>query len=203
MLDSRLRPMIDPPLARIATLLTRRGVPANLVTGAGLGIGLLAACAAGRGCFSTALGLFLLSRLFDGLDGHVARQHKPTGLGGHLDLMADFTVYAALPLGIAVAMPDTALVTAFLLASFYINAASFFGTAILAERRRLRSSANGPKSHYHPRGLIEGAETIAFFTICLLVPDWFAMLAPVFALLTLWTAASRIPVAWRLERGEG
>ncbi len=203
MLDCRLRPLIDPPLSRLALPLARRGVPAGLVTVAGLGTGLLAACAAGFGCFNTALGLFLFSRLLDGLDGHVARLRGPTGLGGHFDLLADFTIYAALPLGLAVAMPDAALAAAGLLASFYINAASFFGTAILAERRQMQSSANGPKSHYHPRGLIEGTETIAFFAVCLLVPGWFTTLAPIFALLTLWTAASRIPVAWRLERGEG
>jgi len=43
MLDSHIRPLIDPPLNRLGRALADRGATANKVTLAGLAIGLLAA----------------------------------------------------------------------------------------------------------------------------------------------------------------
>ena len=71
--------------------------------------------AAGLGCAATlafgpiglssvstraiALTLWLLGRVIDGLDGAVARrQGRPSDLGGYLDIMLDFIVYALVPI---------------------------------------------------------------------------------------------------------
>ena len=55
------------------------------------------------------------------------------------------------------------LAGAFLLVSFYVNGTTFLGYAILAERRRMQTSARGAKSLYFTGGLLEGTETIALF----------------------------------------
>ncbi len=197
MLDRHLRPMIDRMLARSAQALAMRGVSANALTAAGLGAGLVAAVCIGFGAFALALGFGIVSRLFDGLDGAVARLTRPGPLGGYLDILADFTVYAALPLGFAAHAPGlNALPAAVLLASFFVNAASFLGYAILAEQHGQQTGVNGQKSHYHATGLIEGTETIAFFTLCLLWPAAFRWLAPAFAALTFWTVFRRSCIAW-------
>ena len=81
---------------------------------------------------------------------------------------------------------------AVLLASFYINGASFLGYAILAEKKKMRSDAHGVKSLYFTGGLLEGAETIAFFVALCLWPGWFAAMAYGFAALCGVTALSRI-----------
>jgi len=201
MLDRHLRPIIDRSLIRLAQKLSHRGVSADMLTGAGLATGLLAAVCVGAGWFFAALVLGFLSRLLDGLDGAVARISQPGPLGGYLDILADFTFYAALPFGFAVFDPTVnALPAAALLASFFVNAASFLGFAILAEQHGQKTDVNGEKSHFHATGLIEGTETIAFFTLCLLWPNLFAWLAPVFAVLTLWTVFRRTCIAWNAFR---
>ncbi len=199
MLDRHLRPLIDRALPGLARALHRRGITAGGLTGAGLLLGLLSAGAVAGGWLGVALVLFLASRLCDGLDGAVARLAPTAPLGGYLDIMADFAVYAALPLGLALHDPAAnALPAALLLASFFINSASFLGFAILAEKQGLESRANGEKAHYHATGLIEGSETIAFFTLVMLWPGAFPWLAPLFAALTALSALLRVLRAVRL-----
>jgi hypothetical protein len=51
-----------------------------------------------------------------------------------------------------------------------------------------------------PPGLIEGAETIAFYTLFFLLPGYTAWLFCVMALLVFFTAGQRIWWAWRHVR---
>lgn len=199
MFDRLIRPLIDPPLTAAGRALARRGVSAGAVTLAGLVCGLLAGAAVALGAPGVALALIAASRLADGLDGAVARAQASTGtdLGGYLDILADFAFYAALPLGFVLADPAAnGAAGAFLLAAFYVNAASFLGFAALAEKRRLETAANGRKAFFHATGLLEGSETIAFFVALCLLPAWFAPLAWGFGALCLLTVALRLRLAW-------
>lgn len=196
MLDHHLRPLIDPPLDRLGQRLAVAGVGANLVTLVGLALGLAAAACIAAGWFGAGLALMLASRLADGLDGAVARATRPSDFGGFLDIVADFGFYAAIPVGFVLADPGAnGLAGAALIAAFYVNAATFLGYAILAAKRGLSTSANGPKAWYHATGLLEGTETIAFFAVFCLFPAAFAPLAWVFAGLCLLTAGLRILTA--------
>ncbi|MBK5926113.1 phosphatidylglycerophosphate synthase [Rhodobaculum claviforme] len=151
------------------------------------------------GAFWLALGLIGLSRLADGLDGAVARALGPSDFGGFLDITADFAFYGAIPLAFVLHDPAAnGAAGAFLLLSFYINGASFLGYAILAERRGLRTRSHGVKSLYFTAGLLEGAETIAFFVALCLWPAQFAPLAWAFGALCLVTALSRVLMARRV-----
>jgi hypothetical protein len=89
---------------------------------------------------------------------------------------------------------------AFLLFSFYVNAATFLGYAILAERHGLETRSRGEKSLYFTAGLMEGTETILFFLIIVLWPAIFVPLAWIFGALCLVTAAARLILAWRVFR---
>jgi phosphatidylglycerophosphate synthase len=196
--DRHLRPLIDPPLSAAGRMLARRGVSAGAVTAAGLVFSLLAGVAVALGATTAALALLAASRLADGLDGAVARAHAATGtdLGGYLDILADFVFYAAVPLGFVLTDPAAnGAAGAFLLAAFYINAASFLGFAAIAEKRRLQTDANGRKAFFHATGLLEGSETIAFFVLVCLIPAWFAPLAWAFGALCLLTVALRLRLA--------
>jgi len=199
MLDRHLRPLIDRSLDRSGKRLASRGISANTLTATGLASGLPAALCIALGAFWLALIFAFASRLLDGLDGAVARASSPSALGGYLDILADFTFYAALPVGFVLYNPAlNGIGGAILLASFFINSASFLGYAILAEKFQHETRLNGEKSHFHATGLIEGTETIAFFTICLLWPASFQWFAPVFAALTLWTVFCRTRLAWQV-----
>jgi len=201
MLDSRLRPLIDPPLNRLGGWLAHQGVRADWVTALGLMLGLGAALAVWGGLWLVALALVLASRLADGLDGAVARATEISDFGGYFDIFADFTFYAAIPLAFVLADPAAnGAAGAFLLASFYVNAASFLGFAILAEKAQMRTDAQGRKSIYFSNGLLEGTETIVFFVALCLFPAAFVLLALVFGALCLLTAALRLVAAARLFR---
>ncbi|MFZ1479406.1 MAG: CDP-alcohol phosphatidyltransferase family protein, partial [Paracoccaceae bacterium] len=73
-----------------------------------------------------------------------------------------------------------------------VNAASFLGYAVMAEKRGMRSRAQGEKSLFYAAGLLEGTETIAFFVALCLWPQHFAPLAWGFGALCLLTALARI-----------
>jgi phosphatidylglycerophosphate synthase len=197
--DSRLRPLIDPPLNAAGHRLASLGVSADQVTIAGFAFGLLAAGAIAAGAFLVGLMLIAANRLCDGLDGAVARASAVTDRGGYLDIVLDFAFYAAVPLAFAAVDPArNALAAAFLLASFLVNGAAFFAFAVMAERKHLTTAAQGQKSLYYLTGLAEGGETIAFFLAFCVFPQFFPLLAALFACFCLLSAAGRIVAARRL-----
>jgi len=168
------------------------------VTIASFVVGLLAGVAISAGFFLAGLLLIGLSRLGDGLDGAVARIRGKTDYGGYLDIVLDFFFYAVIPFGFALADPgQNALPAAALIFSFYVNGASFLAFAILAEKRRLATTARGEKSIFFTTGLAEATETIAVFVLACLFPAWFPVLAYVFAAVCFYTALSRIVLAGR------
>ncbi|MCU0816528.1 MAG: CDP-alcohol phosphatidyltransferase family protein [Cypionkella sp.] len=194
MFDARLRPVIDPPLNAVGGWLAARGVGADAVTLAGLALGLAAAgVIALHGPMLLALVLVLAGRVADGLDGAVARASGKSDFGGYLDIFCDFLFYAAIPLAFVLRDPQAnGLAGAVLIGSFYVNAASFLGFAIMAAKRAMETSAQGQKSLYYAAGLLEGAETIGFFLLLCLWPAAFAPLAYGFAFLCLVTAVARV-----------
>lgn len=197
MFDAKLRPLIDPPLNRLGRWIAGMGVSANQMSFLGLCFGLaMAAVIAFGGAMSAAIGFLVLNRMADGLDGAVARATRKTDFGGYFDIFCDFIFYAAVPLAFVFRDPDAnATAGAFLIASFYINAASFLGFAIMAEKRGMKTEAQGQKSLYYAAGLLEGAETIGFFLIFCLFPGVFATGALIFGALCLVTATARVAMA--------
>ena len=201
MLDAHLRPLIDPPLNRAGRGLARHGVTADVVTLAGLAMGLVAAVLIAAGLTWWALAPLLGSRLLDGLDGAVARATRRTDFGGYLDIACDFAFYGIVPLAFAVLDPTTnALPAAFLLFSFYVNGTTFLGLAIVAAKHGIETERQGMKSLYYSAGLLEGTETIAFLAAICLVPQHFPGLAWAFGGLCLVTAAVRVLGALHLLR---
>lgn len=197
MFDARLRPLIDPTLNAIGGWLAARGVSANAVTVAGLGVGLAAAGAVAQGAYALALMLILVNRMFDGLDGAIARVTGPTDFGGFLDILCDFAFYVAVPLGFANAAPANSLPAAMLIASFTITGVSFLAFAAIAGKRGLETSAHGRKSFFYSTGLAEGGETIAVFILMCLLPQWFPAIAYSFAVVCLLTVIQRLWLASR------
>lgn len=196
MLDAYLRPLIDPPLNRLAQSLDQSGLSANRVTVIGFLVGLGAMAAAAGGQFGWALVLLLTNRLADGLDGAMARRLGPTDFGGYLDIVLDFIFYSGLVFAFAWHDPDAnALAASFLIFSFVGTGCSFLAFAILAERRKIETAVRGRKSFYYLGGITEGSETIALFVAICLWPAYFALLAWIFGALCWITTATRIAMA--------
>lgn len=202
MFDGTMREVMDAPLNQSGRWLAARGVSANAVTLTGLGLGLISAGMIWAGWSGPAVALVLLaSRLADGLDGAVARARGKTDFGGYLDIVCDFAFYGAVPLAFVLLDPGAnGVAGAFLLFSFYVNAATFLGYAILAEKHGLESRSRGEKSLYFTAGLMEGTETILAFLALALWPGLFSSLAWVFGALCLVTAGARVILAARTFR---
>ena len=199
MLDTVMRPLINRPLNSAGRFLARRGVGANAVTLAGLVIGLLAALAVGTGYFALGFALIVVNRIIDGLDGAVARASTPTDRGGYLDIVVDYVFYASIPFAFAVIDPaHNAIPAAALLAGFCLTCSSFLTFATIAAKRGLETETHGKKSFFYSTGLVEGTETIAFFLAMTAMPQWFPVLAWVFAALRVLTAIQRSALAMKV-----
>ena len=199
MLDAPARRLIDPVLNRMGRTIARLGGTANGMTFLGLALGLFAAALIAVGEPEWSLVPLLLSRLADGLDGAVARATAKTDFGGYLDICADFLFYGAIPFAFVLCNPQAnGAAGAFLLMAFYFNGTSFLGYAILAEKHKLTSTAQGEKSLYYSNGFLEGTETILFFVALCLFATSFAPLAWGFGALCLASGVLRLWAASRI-----
>jgi phosphatidylglycerophosphate synthase len=195
MLDAKIRPLIDPPLNRIGRVLAGAGVTANALTFTGLALGLAGAAAIAFGHIDWGLALIIANRLFDGLDGAVARVRGPSDLGGYFDIVADFAFYVAVPAGFGILAPANAVPALVLVASFVLTGVSFLAFAVIAAKRGASTEAHGRKSFFYSTGLAEGAETIAVFIAMCCAPAWFPVIAYGYAALCVLTVVQRSAMA--------
>ncbi len=147
----------------------------NVVTLVALGFGLAAAGLAWQQWYVGAGLLWAINRFTDGLDGTVARVHgRQTDFGGYLDILADYVVYAAVPLGLVLGLPTAVnwLALALLLVSYYVNAASWMYLAAILEKRQQGATAVGEKTTIiMPPAVIGGTETALIYFLFLLWPS--------------------------------
>ena len=193
MFDARFRKIFGSRLEAGGQALSHLPITPNQLSLAGLALAGVACLFIAREAYLMGLGFVVLSRLADGLDGPLARAREAkNAFGGYLDTVCDYGFYGGIPLAFAVARPENALPAALLLASFMGTASSFFGFALLAQELGLKTEAQGKKSFYYAAGLVEGGETIVFFVLFCLFPDYFALLATAFAVLCVITAVGRV-----------
>ncbi len=189
--------MFDPELRvvkqRLLSPLAKQvSVSASYLTGLGFAVGLLAVMFAWQGRYGLALLAWLFNRLLDGLDGEVARvKTQQSDWGGYLDILADFVIYALLPIGLI--MSNTSLsgwfALAFMLACFYVNAASWLYLSALLEKRQAKQEIT---SINMPKGLIEGTETIVLYCLFILFHNYLAILYSLMGLLVIITIFQRM-----------
>jgi len=192
MLDAHLRPLIDPPLNRIALGFARAGLRADVITLIGFGLGAACCAALVFQLYGLALILLGLNRIADGLDGAVARRLGPTDAGGFLDIVLDFIFYNGFVVAFAIGAPQVWTPAVILLLTFSGTGSSFLAFAIFAQKHGLDSRKQGPKAFHYMQGLTEGTETILAFVLMCALPQHFALIAGVFAALCAITAATRV-----------
>ena len=203
MFDTALHTHLQSPITKLCSYLHKAGITANQLTFIGFFFGVLAGIFIIFGFYQVGLGLFLLNRLFDGLDGGLARLQSPTDKGGFLDIVADFLIYSWIPFSFALANDERALAAAFLIFSFIGTGSSFLAYAIIEAKRPQKGSsaskAKTPKtakSFFYLGGLTEGAETILALSLACLFPAYFSLIAIVFGLMCWLTTISRIYMGW-------
>lgn len=190
MIDQQISRLIKPLLDQVATQLIRLGLSANAATSLAFLVGLSSAGLIALGYHLLGLGLLLVSRTLDGLDGAIARQTLVSDRGGFLDITFDFIFYASIPLAFALHDPNqNALAAATLLFAFIGTSSSFLAYASFAAKKKLSTPF---KSIYFLEGFIESFETMIFFCLMCLMPEHFVFLAYLLALLSLITTIGRI-----------
>ncbi len=191
MLDARARRVLSPALDAVGTRLSDAGVPALALTAAGWVAGLAACTAVLAHAWLWALALWLANRLLDGLDGPVARRNGASDLGGFLDIVADFSIYAGFIVAVAVAQPGARLACVALLTAYYLSGTAFLALSSLLERRGTSLAADG-RSLRFVGGLAEGTETVVVYVLLCLLPDRAALIAWLFTAAVTITAVQRI-----------
>lgn len=169
MLDSALRPVTDRALSPLARSPLGRADPV-VISAVAMVLSIWAAVAAWRGAPVLAVGLWLIGRIADGLDGLTARgARRPSELGGLADIVSRTVGYAAIPIGVAAGIGDTSawVAATVLLSTMYVDAGS---TGYLIARRERRGSVRDETGAPTPRGLIERTETIVLFSLALAFP---------------------------------
>jgi phosphatidylglycerophosphate synthase len=202
-----VRSMFDTPLRqfkdRMGMPLARRmsRVSPLAISLLALIVGLLGSFAAYKNQYLWALGLWCLNRALDGLDGLIARLHNgQSDFGGYLDILTDFIVYASLPIGLVAGSPSNEryLALTFMLASFYVNSASWMYLAAILEKRATHlpdpsiNSGQAQTTIVMPAGIIGGFETIIVYGLFLLFPTYIVWLFSIFGVLVFFTAFQRV-----------
>lgn len=193
MFDRYLHPRVKPCLNRVAEIIDVPAVTPDRLSLAGFIIGASALPLLAWQAYGAAVIAIVLNRLFDGLDGALARRRSLSDAGGFLDIALDFLFYALVPFGFALAAPtQNALAAAWLLFAFIGTGSSFLAFAALAAKHRLENLSYPHKSFYYLGGLTEGAETFLFFILFCLLPQHFAALAWLFGTLCWFTTLTRV-----------
>jgi archaetidylinositol phosphate synthase len=165
MLDSVLSatPDIRNLQSRIARLLFRVGVSANIATMLALVAGIASGIAFARGGVMLGLIALAVSAGLDAVDGTIAREcAAPSVLGGVFDLTADRVVEIFVIVGIAWRDPALYFPALVLVGSWYVNITVFLAVGAALERR-------GPKLIEYPPGILERTEAIIFFAVLAIV----------------------------------
>lgn len=206
MIDAQLRRVLTAPLDRMATWLDLRWITPDRLTGLNLVLGLTSATFAAVQWWIPALIAWLLCRLADGLDGPLARRRirrnpaaVESGRGGFLDVAADFVVYGATVIGVAVGVTTGYdapwLPFLVVLFAYYINGSVLLAFSSIAEKQGRQ--LDDERSFSFLAGLAEGAETVLVHSLWLLFPMVAWQIAWVWAIVVLISATQRIIIGYR------
>ena len=194
MLDATMRARLMPVWDRSAAVLARVGVTPLALTLTGLILAIGAAVAAGFALWPLALGLWLASRVPDGVDGPLARLiGQDSEFGGWADFTSDMVAYGSFVVGCAIGNPDAMVPLLILLLTYYINAGSLLAYSAAADRGDLAPPDD--RTFHFTQGLAEGTETIVAHALLALFPLWMSEIAWVFAAMVVITIGQRIRLA--------
>ena len=136
MLDKKINNFLNPLLFHIAEIINKLKISANFVTLLSFLSGLVCFCYIIDSNLMLALMFFFFNRLFDGLDGAVARINGQSDLGAFYDIVSDFFFYALFPLGFIFQNIENTFSICFLLLSFVTTQTTFLASAWILEKNK-------------------------------------------------------------------
>ncbi|MCL4847148.1 MAG: CDP-alcohol phosphatidyltransferase family protein [Acidobacteria bacterium] len=190
-----------PRVARpLVAALARAGLTPNQVTWFAAALGLAAAGCVATGYTLTGLGVWVVSRVADGLDGALARATgAKSPFGGYLDITLDMLAYAAMVVGFAFANPQHGLAWACILAGYVVAITTTLALSnAAAETGQTVSGTN--RTFQFTRGVAEAGETTVMYVLWGLFPQWMGVLVWVWVGMLAVTGLQRSYLAWRVLR---
>lgn len=184
-------------LNAVARKLIKIGVSANFITILGFMIGIFAINFLSLERYGYALICILLNRLFDALDGAIARNTKVTDFGVFLDATLDYIFYAGIIFGFALANPfQNAVAASFLLFAFAAAACAMLAYAVIAYKNNSNQKLELEQSPFYLGGIAQGFETLIALVVLCIIPGWFLQIAIVLGVLCLVKAFSIMVTAY-------
>jgi phosphatidylglycerophosphate synthase len=200
MIDEPFRARLEPLLRPLVRALVHAGVAPNHVTILAFLLGLAGAVVIGAGYPLLGVGIWLLSRLGDALDGALARAaDASTAFGGFLDITLDMTAYSAMVVAFAWVYPQYAPLWMLVLVGYVVAITTTLALSNAAGVLQRRVSETDRTFQFTP-ALAEGGETNIMYLVWALWPDYLTWW------LTLWIAAlaatgvQRTHLAWKVLR---
>ena len=194
MIDQYFIKIFKPFLKLVASPFYKFGVNANYISLFGLSMSFLSFYLILKDLNITALFVFLLGRILDGVDGIIANKTRITEFGGFIDIVFDLISYSLVPLAFILKDNSNAIFGSILLATFFGTSSAFFGIAIFENNKFIRR--NPEKSFYHVGGFMGGAITIFFLSIMFIFPEKFNLIALIFSVLCILGTIERIFYAY-------
>lgn len=198
MLDTPFRARFAVWTAPLARGLVRAGVHPIAITLVAFGLTLPAAWLVATGRPALGLGIWLASRVLDGLDGVVARQGgTASAFGGYLDITLDMAGYSAMAVGFALAHPGLQLAFLLILVGYVLCGTSVLALSSILEAKRAQLPGNDRSLQLTP-GYAEAGETSLIYTLWVLLPSEVSWLAWVWVAVLFATVIERTVLAKRL-----
>ena len=192
MIDSKLNKFLKPTLNEMAKLFIKFGFKANFITFLGFFFGLCCFYFIVNSLFLLAIIFLFLNRLFDGLDGAIARFNGETDIGAFYDIILDFIFYSLFPIAFIFVDLNYSYSICFLLLSFVATQTTFLASAWIIEKNKISISDGHKKSFFYSGGITEGFETIICFTLMLLFHEFIDFIAYTFGVLCWITFLCRV-----------
>lgn len=205
MLDSKLRPLIDPYLFQTARFFQKRGFSAGQITMIGFCLSALTIITLWMGSFFWGLLFIIGNRALDGVKRTLSRLTQPDVIDNNektyqensfdrfFGIITDSFFYAGVPLGFALYHPAAnGAGASFLLFALLLSGVSFLAATAVTAQDNTKTDSLGKTLFYSLGGLMEKSETLFFFMLMCLFPMFFDSLAVFLGVLYCFGVTMRI-----------
>ncbi len=196
MIDQYFVKIIKPFLEMAASPFYKFGINANYISLFGLSMSFLSFYLILKDLNITALLVFLLGRILDGVDGIIANKTRITEFGGFIDIVFDLISYSLVPLAFILKDNSNAIFGSILLTTFFGTSSTFFGIAIFENNKFIKR--NPEKSFFHVGGFMGGSITIFFLSLMFIFTEKFNLIALIFSVLCILGTIERIFYAYTI-----
>ena len=198
MFDQYFRQILPSLVKPLVVLCQKYQLKPNHLTLIGLLGAMLAACLIWLEHNYWALAIWWLSRLFDGLDGIVARETKQqTEFGGYLDILCDMAAYSLMIVAFALQKTTFLLYWLLILLGYVLCITTTLALSSLLEKKK-HALGNNNRSLQMTAGLAEATETNLAYTLFILFPAFLQVWLILWVLVLAYTVLQRTLLARKL-----